>query len=661
MRINRKLFESSLSLDKFIKSQKNLSRPPPKLFPNDPYPEPETTTPPAYRNPSIPVTLDLNHPILQKLEQSCHTIKHFNQIFTHLVVLGLLQYPLAAGRCVKKLCTSLNSVSYCVLLYDHIEEPDAFMCNTVMKCFVSGKDPFGALRFYYERMIARWVLPNHYTFPLVAKVCGDIASLIEGQKAHALVVKFGFEFDLFVRNSLVHMYSICGRVWDARAVFDGGSVLDLVSWNSMIDGYVKNGEVGLARELFDEMTERDVFSWNSMISGYAGVGDMEAAKALFERMSDKDVVSWNCMIDGYAKIRNVSMAREFFDRMPFPNVVSWNVMLALYLRCKDYGQCLKLFDQMVGGDVRPNEASLVSVLTACGNFGRIQEGKWIRSYIKDNAIIPDVLLSTALLTMYAKCGKMDLAREIFDEMTEKSVVSWNSMIIGYGMQGGGEKAIEMFMEMEKKGPSPNDATFVCVLSACSHAGMVLEGCWYFDLLHRKYKIEPTEDHYGCLVSLLGNADLIKQSGELPSEMDANGEPSFWGALLSAFRTRSLSELAEIVAKQLIKLYPKNIATYIMLANIYASERKWDSVENMRQIIEQEGLGQTVGLGMSNLPELGSGSYEENGSLHKRKMVYSMLSEMCAHMKLCHSDSNKFHPRQPAHINEINIVSFHCTF
>ncbi|KAJ4828813.1 hypothetical protein Tsubulata_044141, partial [Turnera subulata] len=188
-------------------------------------------------------------------------------------------------------------------------DPDAFMCNTVMKCFVSGKDPFGALSFYYERMIARWVTPNHYTFPLVAK--------------------------------------------------------------------------------------------------------------------------------------------------------------------------------MVGGDVRPNEATLVSVLTACGNFGRIEEGKWIHSYIKDNAIRVDVLLSTALLTMYAKCGRVDLARENFDEMTEKNVVSWNSMIIGYGMQGDGEKAIEMFMEMEKKGPTLNDATFVCVLSACSHAGMVLEGRRYFDLMHRK--------------------------------------------------------------------------------------------------------------------------------------------------------------------------------
>ncbi|KAJ6389122.1 hypothetical protein OIU77_027466 [Salix suchowensis] len=161
--------------------------------------------------------------------------------------------------------------------------------------------PYGALRFYYEKMIAKWVLPNHYTFPLVAKVCADIGSLRGAQKVHALVVKFGFELDLFVRNSFIRCYSVCGRTSDARMVFDNGFVLDLVSWNSMIDGYVKNGELGLAREIFDEMYDRDIFTWNSMISGYVGVGDMDAARRLFEKMPSRDVVSWNCMIDGIRK------------------------------------------------------------------------------------------------------------------------------------------------------------------------------------------------------------------------------------------------------------------------------------------------------------------------------------------------------------------------
>ncbi|CAK7356212.1 unnamed protein product [Dovyalis caffra] len=614
MIIKDRYYKPSLSLNKFLKSQKNLSKTPPKLFPNDPKPQQLTHT--IRNNPNAPI-LDLNHPILQKLEKSCTNIKQFNQIHAQLIVLGHFQHPFAASRYIKKLCTCLNSVSHCVSLYNHIEEPDAFMCNIIMRSFVNVNDPFGALRFYYGKMIARWVLPNHYTFPLVVKVCADIGSLREGQKVHALVVKFGFELDLFVRNSFIHFYSVCGRASDAKLVFDIGFVLDLVSWNSMIDGHVKNGEVGLAREIFDEMSERDIFSWNSMISGYVGVGDMEAARGLFEKMPSRDVVSWNCMIDGYARIKDVSMAAEFFDKMPLRNVVSWNVMLALYLRCKKYSECLRFFDLMLVGDSMPNEASLVSVLTACAELKMLGQGKWVHSYMKEKGIKPDVLLSTALLTMYAKCRAMDLAREVFDEMPEKSVVSWNSMIVGYGMHGCGDKALEMFLEMEKGGPMPNDATFMSVLSACSHSGMVWKGWWYFDLMHRKYKIQPKPEHYGLLVDLLGQAGLIEPSEELPRKIHTEAEPTLWVGLLSACRAHSILEPGEILAKQLIKLFPNHAVPYSLLSNTYAAEGRWDDLENLRMTLKNKTI---------------------NSKLVFTRRRHSMSRETAARMKWSDTDS-----------------------
>jgi pentatricopeptide repeat protein len=264
-------------------------------------------------------------------------------------------------------------VSHAVYVFNCLEEPDAFMCNTIMRSYVNFDDPFSALGFYHERMVGKWVVPNHYAFPLLVKVCAEIGLVREGEKAHARVVKFGFEADLFVRNSLIHMYSVCGRIGDARMVFDAGPDLDLVSWNTMIDGYVKNGEVDVARELFDDIYERDVFSWNSMIAGYVGIGDMEARKVCL-RVTYRDVVSWNCMIDRYARTGSVSVAREFFDRIPLRNVVSWNIMLALCVRCKLYSECLTLFDRMIdGGEVKPNEATLVSALTACASLGGLIE------------------------------------------------------------------------------------------------------------------------------------------------------------------------------------------------------------------------------------------------------------------------------------------------
>ncbi|KAI9177345.1 hypothetical protein LWI28_013962 [Acer negundo] len=619
---------SSLALNKFIKVQKNLSKTPPKLWPTEPRPKITDT------DDQGPPIIDLSHPVLRKLE-SCSSVKEFHQIHTQLIVSGLSQHSLAASRVLKKLCTCLNSVSLAVSFFDCVDEPDAFLCNTIMKGFLTLNDPFGALCFYYDKMVAKCVEHNHYTFPLLGKVCAEIGSLREGKKTHARVVKCGFELDLFVRNSFIHMYSVCGELWDARKVFDDGPVWDLVSWNSMIDGYVKNREVSFARELFDLMPERDGFSWNSMISGYVDVGDLETAKGLFDMMPIKDFVSWNCMIDGYGRKGNVRLARDFFDRMAIRNVVSWNIMMAHYVRCKDYNECLKLFERMIGGEARPNEASLVSVLTACTNLGTLDRGIWIHSYIRNCRIEPDVLLSTSLLTMYAKCGEMDLARDVFDEMPEKSVVSWNSMIMGYGMHGQGEKALEMFMAMEKRGPTPNDATFVCVLSACAHAGMVLEGWWYFDLMQRVYKIEPKVEHYGCMVDLLGRAGLTKDSEELVSKMPMEAGPALWGALLSACRTHSNSELGEIVAKRLIELEPTDIGPYVLLSNIYASEGRWDDVENVRRMMKEKRLQKTVGSSLVHLGEFGSESVKENGSLQRISMVYSMLGEIGAKLKLSH--------------------------
>ncbi|GAV62336.1 PPR domain-containing protein/PPR_2 domain-containing protein [Cephalotus follicularis] len=619
---------SSMSLDKMINSKKNLAKPSPKLWPNDHQPEFAD-----FDDQGLPI-LSINHPILHTLE-SCSNITDFNQIHAQLIVSGLFQHPLAAGRVVKKLCTCLNSVFLAAFVFDSIEQPDAFLCNTIINGYVNLNDTVGALNFYYERMVAKWVLPNHYTFPLLVKVCAVIGSVREGQKAHALVFKCGFELDLFVRNSLMHMYSICGRICDAREVFDLGSVLDLVSWNSMIDGYVKNREVGAARKLFDQMPERDIFSWNSMIAGYVEIGDMMAARELFEIMSFSDVFSWNCMIDGYARIGNVSMARELFDRMTVRTVVSWNTMLALYVRYKDYSECLRLFDKMIGGEARPNDASLVSVLTACAYLGRLDRGKWVHSYIQTNRIKSDVLLWTALLTMYAKCGAIDLARYIFDEMPNKNVVSWNSMIMGYGMHGHGEKALELFLEMDKRGPMPNDATFVCVLSACTHAGMVLEGWWYFDLMRRVFKVEPKVEHYGCMVDLLGRAGLMKDSEELIRKIPIEAGPASWGALLSACRTHSNSELGEMVAKRLTELEPVDIGPYVLLSNIYAAEGKWDDVDNVRKMMKEKRIQKVAGSSLIHLEELKSESSMENsGSLHRRSMLYSMLSEMGMRMKLC---------------------------
>ncbi|XP_010557495.1 PREDICTED: pentatricopeptide repeat-containing protein At3g29230-like [Tarenaya hassleriana] len=610
---------SRISLDKFLKSTKNLSKPSPKLWPDDPRPEPIPSD-----EQGLPI-LDLRHPLLQKLESS-RSVAEFDQIYVQIVVSGLLQYSLAAGRVIKKLCSGFGLCSRAVSVIDSIDEADVFMGNTILRCFVNSNDPLDALGFYYGKMVARCLGHNHYTFPLLTKVCAEIGSVKEGEKIHSLVLKYGFESDLYVRNSLIHMYAVCGRVRDARNVFDGGSVLDLVSWNSMIDGYVKNGDMTVARELFDEMPERDVFSWNSMVSGYAGIQDMEAARYLFERMHLRDTFSWNSMIDGYAKAGNVVLAREFFNRNPKRSVGSWNIVLALYVRVKDYVECLRLFEVMLDeGECKPNEASIVSVLTACANLRRLDTGKWIHSYIRSNGIKPDLLLSTSLLTMYAKCGAVDMARDIFDTMQKRSIVSWSSMIMGYGMHGYGEKAVEMFLEMEDSDDVvvPDVTTFICVLSACVNAGMFLEGWWFFDRMCRVYKIKPGTKHYGCMVDLLGRAGLTKDSEDLTRKTRP---------LLSSCFTHADTELGRILAEHLIRVNPNDVGHYVLLSHIYALEGKWEEVEGVRRMMNEKNLQIPAMSGAVRTRESKSAATPGTYSSYRERIIYSMLCEMGDELK-----------------------------
>ncbi|KAE8772275.1 pentatricopeptide repeat-containing protein [Hordeum vulgare] len=436
--------------------------------------------------------------------------------------------------------------------------------------------------------------------------------------------------DAVTWNTLLRACLRSGLLPSARHLFDQMPVRDLVSYNSMLSGHAAAGDMDGARQLFDGMPERDVVSWNSMLAGHTRCGDMEEARRMFDAMPERDVVSWNSMLDGYAQAGDVLAARAVFDGMPRRSTVSWNVVLALYARVKNWRECLRLFDAMMAvGAAVPNEKTFVSVLTACGSLGDLERGKRVHDLVRQRweTLVPDVLLLTALLTMYAKCGVMEAARVIFDSMGERSVPSWNSMIIGYGLHGQSEKALELFLEMERTGPRPNETTFVCVLSSCAHGGLVLEGWWCFDRMVRLYGVEPKAEHFGCMMDLLGRAGLLTDSDTLVQNLQEKASPALWGAMVSASRAQNGSRLGEFVGKKLIEMRPKEVGPYVLLSNIYAGEGRWNDVEKVREMMKGNGAEKDVGLSLvgSSEPEHRIGT--EDG------VVLSMLGEIGAHLKL----------------------------
>lgn len=357
---------------------------------------------------------------------------------------------------------------------------------------------------------------------------------------------------------------------------------DIASWNTMISGFLRNGMVSEARRFFEVIPERNDVTWNAMISGYVELGDLESAVKLFGNAPVKSVVAWTAMVSGYMKVGRVELAKKVFSEMPVKNVVTWNSMIAGYVENGRAEDGVKLFRRMVESGVRPNSSSMSSVLLGCSDLSALKLGKQVHLYICKHPLHSDVKVGTSLISMYCKCGELEDARKLFHEMLQKDVVAWNAMISGYAQYGEGEKALSLFDKMMNCGMKPDRITFVAVLSACNHAGLVDVGVQYFYTMQKDYGVIAKEDHYTCVVDLLGRAGRLVEAVDLVKRMPYKPQPAIFGILLGACRIHKNLEVAEFAARNLLDCDPTSATGYVQLANVYAAMNKWDRVSMIRK-------------------------------------------------------------------------------
>ena len=287
---------------------------------------------------------------------------------------------------------------------------------------------------------------------------------------------------------------------------------NVVSWNTVVSGFTRAGDMVSARSVFDRMPIRDAISWNLMISGYATSGDVEAARSLFDEMDQKDVVSWTAMVSAYAKIGDIDSAKVLFDLMPVKNLVSWNAMITAYNHNSRYDEALRTFQQMmIEGRFMPDEATLVSVVSACAQLGSAEYCNWVSSYISKSNTHITVALGNALIDMFAKCGDVGRARSIFDRMKTRCIITWTTMISGFAYNGQTREALLMYNEMCREGVQLDDTVFIAALAACAHGGLLQEGWSIFKKMVEHYGIVPRMEHYGCMVDLLGRAGKLQEA------------------------------------------------------------------------------------------------------------------------------------------------------
>ncbi|KAL6498732.1 hypothetical protein OROGR_028279 [Orobanche gracilis] len=438
------------------------------------------------------------------------------------------------------ICDQNGEIEYATSLFRKISEPNIFSYNAMIRAYTHGRKYEYSLNVYKDMLrhhlyVEEQIFPDRFTYPFVIRSCGGLVDICLGKQVHGHVCIFGL-----MGNNLIE--------------------------NSLLDMYVKCDEITEARKVFDEMTERDVISWNSLISGYIKVGQVRQAKSLFEELPNKTIISWTTMISGYTKMGN-------------------------------FGDALDIFRRMQVDRMQPDWISLVAVLPACAQLGALELGKWIHFYSDKKGFLKKTSVCNALIEMYMKCGSSSQALQVFDKMHERDVISWSTMIAGLAHHGKAHEAIELFHDMRKAKVDPNEITFVGLLSACGHAGLLDDGLEYFESMQNVYSIEPGIEHYGCLVDLLGRTGHIDQALKLVKSMKIKPDSAIWGALLSSCRTYRNIETAVITMENLVELEPEDTGNLILFANIYADLGKWDEVSSMRKFIRSRSMRKTPGCSL----------------------------------------------------------------
>ncbi|KAL3814572.1 hypothetical protein ACJIZ3_015840 [Penstemon smallii] len=473
--------------------------------------------------------------------------------------------------------------------------------------------------------------------------------------------------NVITRTAMVTGYSKMRDLKNARRYFDEMPEKSVVSWNAMISGYAQNGLCEESLSLFHEMVSNgvspDETTWVAVISScssrgdpglaesvvkmlddkgirlnpfvktalldlYAKSGRLEMAQKIFDELGMyKNLVAWNSMISAYTRTGYLISARELFDRMPERNVYSWNSMISGYAQNGQSALAIELFKDMIKKGVMPDEVTMVSVISACGHLGAIELGNWIVDFITSNHMNLSISGYNSLIYMYSRCGSMNQAKITFQEMETRDVVSYNALITGFASHGNGIEALILMRKMKDLRIEPDRITYIGVLTACSHAGMLEAGKKVFESIEA-----PDIDHYACIIDLLGRVGKIDEAVKIIEEMPIHPHAGIYGSLLNASRVHKRIDLGELAANKLFELEPENSGNYVLLSNMYASIGKWKEVDRIRELMKKRGVMKTTGWSCVEYDRsmhkftVGDRTHERSGE------IYDLLGELKRKMR-----------------------------
>ncbi|KAJ7532964.1 hypothetical protein O6H91_13G027100 [Diphasiastrum complanatum] len=588
-----------------------------------------------------------------------------------LIVQSGLHSDIFLGSTLVNMYAKCGSVLDAREVFNKMPEHNVFSWTAIIAAYAD-YGPGGEAINLFQQMQQTGIAPDKVAFVVVLKACARIGDLEQGKQLHSNIIKSGLESDVTVGNTLVSMYAKCGCIEDAHEVFVKMNKRNVVSWNAMVAGYAQQGRGKEALALYEQMKQEGVqmndITFVALLNACASIAALEKGKQLHSHIIrsgfESDLKVGTALVDMYAKCGIIEHARQVFNRMSERDVVSWSAMIAGYAQQRLGKEALALYEQMKQEDVQPNKVVYVVLLNACASAVALEQGKQLHSDIIRSDFESDVIVGNTLIDMYAKCGCMEDAREVFNKMNERDVISWTAMIAGYARQGLasvaaleqgkqlhsdiiksgfkldvitgnslidmyakcgsiedahevfvkmneqdvgswtamiagyahqglGKEALTFLGQMRREGIKPNEATYVSVLSACSHSGLVNEGRYLFGSMCRDHGVTPTVDHYACMVDLLGRAGCLADAKDFIDKMPIQPNSVIWIALLGAAKNHGQVEMGRRAFDCVVKLEPENAAAYVLLSNIYAAAGRRDEVEKIRKEMKVAGLKESA--------------------------------------------------------------------
>ncbi|CAA7390843.1 unnamed protein product [Spirodela intermedia] len=604
---------------------------------------------------------------------SCRSLGQALQVHAQVVARGLHRHLFIVSKLVTffALSNSTFGLDHSRLLFSLLDYPEVFLFNTMIRGYARIGPPSEAIAIFKSMSS-----PNNFTFPFLVSSCAKMPSPETGLGIHCHIVKSGFDSDIFVANSLVHFYSRFDDLSGARQLFDKIPDRDAVTYNTVINGYARAGRAAEALSLFKDMCQSEILPdaytfvsllslsssmadlptgrfihqlmyknlpvsgvllKNALVDMYAKCGVMKAAKRAFAALRPREISApaISSMITGYAGRGEVEIARKLFDDMPVKDSIAWTAIIGGYSRAGRHREALELFLEMEASGAEPDEVTVSVALSACAQAGAVEMVKRLhRCAEKKSPPRRNLVLATAIVDAYAKCGLVAAATDVFRGVDGKSktVPLFNAMISGLAQHGLGVEALATFREMAPLNLNPDEITFTAVLCACSHSGLIEEGKKIFNSMPTDHGIRPQMEHYGCMVDLLGRGGLLKEAFGFIDEMPIEPNSVIWHSLLAACRTHGDISTGEAAARRFLLLGPDG-GSCVLLSGMLADAQRWEDSTNVRRLIGRNG-NQKKPAGWSYIEWNGSLNQflANDGSHPQTREIYRKLEEMAAQLK-----------------------------